>query len=139
MITPNRTRAIEHVQTAIALAAANAAFAFVPESADKPWPHEVIFRPLDAAVLTIETVLLTDDLIRLRYVEIGHYEDVLDKERRKRAIYETVASTIGHLVCGPALSAARDTRLYRSRGSWNVLRHLSVKDDRGNRPVIARS
>jgi hypothetical protein len=56
MITPNRTRAIEHVQTAIALAAANEAFAFVPESADKLWPHEVIFRPLDAAVPKIETV-----------------------------------------------------------------------------------
>lgn len=34
-VTPNRTQAIEHLQTAIALAAANAGVAFVPEPADK--------------------------------------------------------------------------------------------------------
>jgi DNA-binding transcriptional LysR family regulator len=72
--TPNRTQAIEHVQTAIALAAGNAGFAFVPESADKLCPQEVIFRPLDAVVPKFETVALwlrgsADPLVR-RVLEI---------------------------------------------------------------------
>jgi DNA-binding transcriptional LysR family regulator len=73
-VTPNRTQAIEHVQTAVALTAANAGFAFVPESADKLWPQEVIFRPLDAVVPKFETVALwlrgsADPLVR-RVLEI---------------------------------------------------------------------
>lgn len=73
-VRPNRTQAIEHLQTAIALTAANAGFAFVPESADKLWPQEVIFRPLDAGVPKFETVALwlrgsADPLIR-RILEI---------------------------------------------------------------------
>jgi DNA-binding transcriptional LysR family regulator len=73
-VTPNRTQAIEHVQTAIALAAANAGFAFVPESADKFGHGEVIFRPLDAVVPNLETVALwlrgsADPLVR-RVLEI---------------------------------------------------------------------
>jgi LysR family hca operon transcriptional activator len=73
-VTLNRTQAIEHVQTAIALAAANAGFAFVPESADKLWPQEVIFRPLDTIVPKFETVALwlrgnADPLVR-RILEI---------------------------------------------------------------------
>jgi DNA-binding transcriptional LysR family regulator len=72
--TPNRTQSIEHVQTAIALAAANAGFAFVPESADKLGQREVIFRPLDAVVPKLETVALwsrgsADPLVR-RVLEV---------------------------------------------------------------------
>jgi DNA-binding transcriptional LysR family regulator len=68
-VTPKRTQPIEHVQTAIALAAANAGFAFVPESADNSWHGEVIFRPLDAVVPNFETVALwlrgnADPLVR---------------------------------------------------------------------------
>jgi DNA-binding transcriptional LysR family regulator len=70
----NRTQAIEHLQTAIALVVANAGFAFVPESADILWPQEVIFRPLDAVVPKLETVALwlrgsADPLVR-RVLEI---------------------------------------------------------------------
>jgi DNA-binding transcriptional LysR family regulator len=73
-VMPNRTQPIEHVQTAIALAAAGAGFAFVPESADKFWHRGVIFRPLDAVVPKLETVALwsrgnADPLVR-RVLEI---------------------------------------------------------------------
>jgi len=73
-VTPNRTQAIEHVQTAVALTAANAGFAFVPESADKLWSQDVIFRPLDAVVPKFETMALwlrgsADPLVR-RVLEI---------------------------------------------------------------------
>ncbi len=73
-VMPNRTQPTEHLQTAIALAAANAGFALVPESADKLWAREVIFRPLDAVVPKFETVALwlrgnADPLVR-RILEI---------------------------------------------------------------------
>jgi DNA-binding transcriptional LysR family regulator len=73
-VMPNRTLPIEHIQTAIALAAANAGFAFVPESAGKFCHREVIFRPLDAVVPKLETVALwlrgsADPLVR-RVLEI---------------------------------------------------------------------
>jgi hypothetical protein len=45
-----------HVQTAMALVAANAGFAFVPESADRLSPHGVTFWPLNAVVPKLETV-----------------------------------------------------------------------------------
>jgi DNA-binding transcriptional LysR family regulator len=54
----NRCQAVEHVQTAMALAAANAGFAFVPASAERLSPKEVAFRPLNVTVPCFETVAL---------------------------------------------------------------------------------
>ena len=73
-VTPNRTQVVEHVQTAMALAAANAGFALVPESANRLSPRGVIFRPLNAVVPKFETVALwlrgsTDPLV-MRVLEI---------------------------------------------------------------------
>jgi DNA-binding transcriptional LysR family regulator len=73
-VTPNRTQVVEHVQTAMALVAANAGFAFVPESADRLAPRGVTFRPLNAVVPKFETVALwlrgtSDPLVR-RVLEI---------------------------------------------------------------------
>jgi DNA-binding transcriptional LysR family regulator len=73
-VTPNRTQVVEHVQTAMALAAANAGFALVPESANRLSPRGVIFRPLNAVVPKFETVALwlrgtSDPLVR-RVLEI---------------------------------------------------------------------
>jgi DNA-binding transcriptional LysR family regulator len=66
--TPNRTQVVEYVQTAMALAAANAGFALVPESANRLSPCGVIFRPLNDVVPKFDTVALwlrgsTDPLV----------------------------------------------------------------------------
>jgi DNA-binding transcriptional LysR family regulator len=55
-VPTNRCQVVEHVQTAIVLAAANVGFAFVPASAEKLSPKGVVFRPLSIDVPPFETV-----------------------------------------------------------------------------------
>jgi DNA-binding transcriptional LysR family regulator len=57
-VTDIRTQEIEHPLTALALASANAGFAFVPASAQELSARGVIFRPLKADVPPLETVAL---------------------------------------------------------------------------------
>jgi DNA-binding transcriptional LysR family regulator len=57
-MTDMRTQEIEHPLTALALASANAGFAFVPASAQELSARGVIFRPLKADVPPLETVAL---------------------------------------------------------------------------------
>jgi DNA-binding transcriptional LysR family regulator len=57
-MTDMRTQEIEHPLSALALASANAAFAFVPASAQELSARGVVFRPLKADVPPLETVAL---------------------------------------------------------------------------------
>jgi DNA-binding transcriptional LysR family regulator len=57
-MTDMRTQEIEHPLTALALASANAGFAFVPASAQELSARGVVFRPLKADVPPLETVAL---------------------------------------------------------------------------------
>jgi DNA-binding transcriptional LysR family regulator len=57
-MTDMRTQDIEHPLTALALASANAGFAFVPASAQELSARGVVFRPLNADVPPLEIVAL---------------------------------------------------------------------------------
>jgi DNA-binding transcriptional LysR family regulator len=57
-MTDMRMQEIEHPLTALALASANADFAFVPASAQELSARGVVFRPLKADVPPLETVAL---------------------------------------------------------------------------------
>jgi DNA-binding transcriptional LysR family regulator len=71
---PNRCQIVEHVQTAVALAAAGAGFAFVPASTEALAPASVVFRPLREGVPDFETLVLwrrkSADALVLRVLQI---------------------------------------------------------------------
>jgi hypothetical protein len=70
---PSRIQVVEHIQTGIAFVAANAGFAFVPESARRLSPAGVAFRPMTAFNAKYEMVAFwargTTDPLVLRVLE----------------------------------------------------------------------
>src|ERR1700756_4150361 len=85
-MTDMRTQEIEHPLTALALASANAGFAFVPASARELSARGVVFRPLKADVPPLETVALCRTRAQiLSWPECWTSSDVWGARRKRPA------------------------------------------------------